>query len=204
YAGTEGMVVFSVSGEEWEERPGTVGLPRGGEVQIRAADETVLSAGQTGRIWLRREAALGESFRYLGATATASEGWQTLGDIGHLDADGYLFIEDREADMLLVGGSNVYPAEIEAALLSHPAVVDVCVIGLPDDDLGQAPHAIIFSPTGADSNELLEHARATLAGYKLPRSFEFVDEPVRDAAGKVRRQNLRDARINPASGAGAQ
>lgn len=197
YTSTEAMVVFVASGREWLERPGTVGLPRGGEVQVRSPEGKVVPAGEPGLIWVRRHTELGPSYHYLGATAQADpEGWQTLGDIGRLDADGYLYIEDRESDMILVGGTNVYPAEVEAALLEHPAVTDCCVIGLPSDDLGQVPHALVYATSGVDEAELADHAVRRLAPYKRPRSYEFVGAALRDAAGKVRRRQLRAERIS--------
>ena len=197
YTSTEALVVFAADGREWVEHPGTVGLPLGGEVQIRSAAGEVLLPGETGLIWLRRPPELGPSYVYLGATATSDrQGWQTLGDIGRLDVDGYLYVEDRESDMILVGGSNVYPAEIEAALLDHPAVADACVIGLPNDDLGQAPHALVYATADVDEAELSAHVLQHVAPYKRPRSYEFVDAPLRDAAGKVRRQQLRSDRLS--------
>jgi acyl-CoA synthetase (AMP-forming)/AMP-acid ligase II len=112
YASTEASVVFVATGRDWLERPGTVGLPRRGEVQVRTPKGQVLQAGEFGKIWVRRPTGLGPSSRYLGANAEVdSEGWESLGDMGRLDADGYLFVEDREVDMILVGGNNVYPAE---------------------------------------------------------------------------------------------
>lgn len=196
YASTEGVVVFVATGREWLEHPGTVGLPHGGEVQVRSADGEVLPPGATGQVWVRRAPGLGPSYRYLGASAHAdSRGWETLGDIGRVDEDGYLYIEDREGDMILVGGSNVYPAEIEAALLDHPAVEDCCVVGLPHDDLGQVPHAIVYATGEVGEAALAEHTGQRLAPYKRPRSYEFVESALRDAAGKVRRRQLRSERL---------
>jgi bile acid-coenzyme A ligase len=198
YSTTEGVVVFTATGREWLEHPGTVGLPHGGEVQIRSADGVPLPPGATGLIWARRDPGLGPSYRYLGATASAGcSGWETVGDIGRVDEDGYLYIEDREADMILVGGSNVYPAEVEAVVLEHPAVFDCCVIGLPDDDLGQVPHAIVYATAPADQAGLAEYAAQRLTAYKRPRSWEFVSSPLRDAAGKVRRRQLITERLPP-------
>ena len=196
YSTTEGVVVFIATGREWLERPGTVGLPSGGEVQIRSADGVLLPPGATGLIWMRRDPDLGPSYRYLGATTTTDRsGWETAGDIGRIDEDGYLYLEDREADMILVGGFNVYPAEIEAVILEHPAVLDCCVIGLPDDDLGQIPHAIVYATDAADEAGLDEYVKQRLTAYKRPHSYEFVSFPLRDAAGKVRRRALITERL---------
>jgi bile acid-coenzyme A ligase len=195
YSTTEGVVVFTATGREWLQRPGTVGRANGGEVQIRSSDGAPVRTGSTGLVWVRRDAELGSCYRYLGAdAAAAAEGWECAGDIGRVDRDGYLYLEDREADMILVAAFNVYPAEIESAILEHPAVLDCCVIGLPDDDLGQRPHAIVYVGGEVDEAQLATHAQRRLTAYKRPRSYEFVSSPLRDAAGKVRRRELIRAR----------
>ena len=125
----------------------------------------------------------------------APDGWESLGDIGKVDADGYVYITDRLADMILVGGANVYPAEIEAALDEHPAVQSCCVIGLPDEDLGNVPYAIVELSEPVSDADLLGHLRHRLAPYKLPRVIERADTPLRDDAGKVRRSALRAERV---------
>jgi bile acid-coenzyme A ligase len=126
--------------------------------------------------------------------------WESLGDIGWFDAEGYLYLADRRADMILVGGSNVYPAEIEAALDEHPLVISSAVVGLPDEDLGALVHAIVQPRPGLSEAALREHLKTRLVGYKQPRSYEFVDAPLRDEAGKVRRSQLRDERISRSAG----
>ena len=115
--------------------------------------------------------------------------------MGFLDQDGYLYLTDRLNDMILVGGANVYPAEIEAALDEHPAVRSSCVIGLPDDELGSRVHAIVQAPSEVPDEELRTHLAERLAPYKLPRSFERTDQYLRDDAGKVRRSALRAERL---------
>jgi len=145
---------------------------------------------------MRRAPGTPPSYKYVGATPkTLPGGWESLGDLGWFDADGYLYLADRSTDMILVGGSNVYPAEIEAALEAHPAVQSCAVIGLPDEDLGARIHAIVNAKGEVDDASLKAHLAERLVTYKQPRSYEFVDEPVRDDAGKVRRTALRDARI---------
>jgi bile acid-coenzyme A ligase len=114
--------------------------------------------------------------------------------MGWVDDDGYLHITDRRDDMVLVGGANVYPAEIEAALEEHPQVRSCAVVGLPDEDAGSRLHAIVQAEGSLPEDELRAHLGERLVSYKLPRTFEFVTEPVRDDAGKVRRSALRDAR----------
>jgi bile acid-coenzyme A ligase len=115
--------------------------------------------------------------------------------MGHLDADGYLYIADRRTDLILCGGRNIYPAQVEAAIDLHPAVVSSAVIGLPDDDLGQRVHAIVQTAEPVDEDALRRHVAEQVIHYAVPRSFEFVDQPLRDDAGKVRRFALRAERM---------
>jgi bile acid-coenzyme A ligase len=142
-----------------------------------------------------RPHAPGPTYYYLGsppATATP-DGFVSVGDMGWVDAEGYLYVADRRVDLIIVGGANVYPAEVEAALLHHPAVQDVAVIGLPDDDLGKRVHAVIQPadqrrpPSGDD---LEAHCRERLARHKVPKSYEFVAVLPRDESGKIRRSSL--------------
>jgi bile acid-coenzyme A ligase len=197
YAGTEGNGITVITGREWLEHPGSVGRPAlGSAVRVlhpeTRADQPV---GEVGEVFLRPADGPGTTYRYVGATATSVDGWETLGDLGFLDADGYLHLTDRSADLVVTGGSNVYPAEVEAALDSHPAVRSSCVVGLPDDDLGERVHALVDAPGGVDVDELLAHVGARLVRYKVPRTVELVDGPLRDDAGKVRRSALRAERL---------
>jgi bile acid-coenzyme A ligase len=158
---------------------------------------------EIGEIWMRRGLNLPTTYQYIGASATTADGgWESLGDLGYIDSDGYVFLTDRSTDMIVVGGANVYPAEIEAVLDEHPAVRSSCVIGLPHDDLGSAPHAIVELARPVDDEELLDFIRDRIAAYKLPRSVERVDHPLRDDAGKVRRSALREERIGSRLGGG--
>jgi bile acid-coenzyme A ligase len=121
--------------------------------------------------------------------------------MGHVDAEGYLYLDDRMADMILSGGANVYPAEVEAVLAEHPAVRSCCVIGLPDEDRGNRVHAIVEADAGAVTPaELIDWVGERLARYKVPRTVELVDEALRDDAGKVRRAELRRRRLAAAPG----
>ncbi len=196
YAGTEAQAATVITGIEWLEHRGSVGRPAPGTVSITDPFEVEVSWGEMGEVWLRsiRDT---PTYRYIGAEARRREGgWESLGDMGYLDADGYLYLGDRSADMILSGGSNIYPAEIEAAIQEHPAVQSVAVIGLPDDDKGNVVHAIIEADTTTVSaDELRTFLAERLVTYKLPRSFEFVNTPLRDDAGKVRRSALRAERI---------
>jgi bile acid-coenzyme A ligase len=196
YGGTELQAVTLISGTEWLEHRGSVGRTVVGEIEIRDPEGRPVPAGEEGEIWMRRGPQVPSPYRYVGATArSAAEGWESLGDIGKVDADGYVYITDRLADMILVGGANVYPAEIEAALDEHPAVRSCCVFGLPDEDLGNIPYAIVELSEPATDEDLLAHLRLRLAPYKLPRVIERAAEPLRDDAGKVRRSALRAERI---------
>lgn len=194
YAGTESQAVTMIDGTEWLAHPGSVGRVVSGEMVARDAEGRDLPPGEVGEIWMRPPPGI-STYRYLGATANAHDGWESLGDMGHFDADGYLYLADRRGDMVLVGGSNVYPAEVEAALIEHPRVVSAAVIGLPDDDYGNLVHAIIEVDGAVRDDELRAHLESRLVRYKIPRTFERSDTPLRDDAGKVRRSALRAARL---------
>jgi len=196
YAGTEAQAVTTITGTEWLEHRGSVGRVTVGEMQAFGDDGAPLPASEVGEIYMRRPPGAPPSYKYIGATPkTLPGGWESLGDIGWFDEDGYLYLADRRTDMILVGGSNVYPAEIEAALEEHPDVQSCAVIGLPDDDLGSRVHAIVHTHGARDEAALRNHLSTRLVTYKQPRSYEFTDEALRDDAGKVRRTALRDARI---------
>lgn len=196
YSATEAQANTMLDGVEWLAHPGSVGQVQRGAMTVRDEDFRELPAGEIGEIWMRRE---GEAptYRYIGAEARTRDGWESVGDMGHFDAEGYLFLADRQSDMILVGGANVYPAEIEAALAEHPQVAESAVVGLPDGDLGNLVHAIVEPVAGAspDLDELREFVRARLAPYKVPRSVELTTERLRDDSGKIRRGALRASRI---------
>jgi bile acid-coenzyme A ligase len=196
YAGTEAQAVTTILGTEWLEHRGSVGRVTAGEIKICDPEGNELPAGEQGEVWMRASHREDPSYQYLGAQAKQLEGgWESLGDMGWFDVDGYLYLGDRLADMILTGGSNVYPAEVESALQEHPAVKSVVVIGLPDEDRGNSVHAIVEAdPTEVTTEELLTFAAERLAKYKLPRTVEYVDVPLRDEAGKVRRSTLRTER----------
>jgi bile acid-coenzyme A ligase len=196
YAGTEAQAVTTISGAEWLTHRGSVGKVTAGEMVAVGEDGQFLPPREVGEIYMRRPEGAAPSYKYIGATAkTLPGGWETLGDIGWFDEEGYLYLADRRTDMILVGGSNVYPAEIEAALEEHDDVQSCAVVGLPDDDLGNRIHAIVQTKGAANEEALRAHLKEKLVSYKQPRSYEFVSEPLRDDAGKVRRTALRDERI---------
>ncbi|MFP5325975.1 MAG: AMP-binding protein, partial [Acidimicrobiia bacterium] len=192
YAGTEAQGVTIISGQEWLDHRGSVGKPVGSEMQIRDGDGNVLAPGEVGEIWMRPLEGR-KTYQYMGAEARRDDdGWETLGDMGSMDADGYIYIADRRTDLILQGGANIYPAEVEAALDEHPAVLSCAVVGLPDEDLGHRVHAIVqlFPDVEVADDDLRKFLAERLVSYKIPRSFERVSEPVRDDAGKVRRSGL--------------
>jgi len=197
YGGTEGQARTVITGREWLSHRGSVGkVDPSGEMKAFDTEGRELPAGQIGEIYMRRAEGLAPTYRYVGAEArTLPGGWESLGDIGWFDEEGYLYLADRRTDMILVGGANVYPAEVEAAIEEHPLVHSCAVIGLPDDDLGNRDHAIVHALGEIGPEELSDHLAGRLVSYKRPRSFEFISEPLRDDAGKVRRSALREERV---------
>lgn len=200
YGGTERIGATLIYGDEWLARPGSVGRAApGDEIVILNDDGEEQAPGQIGEIYFRRASGPGTKYGYIGSETRIRGDLDSFGDIGWVDDDGYLFIADRRADMVLIGGVNVYPAEIEAAIERHGDVLCCAVIGLPDDDLGSRLHAIVELAHGVampeDGLAFLAAELGELAGYKRPRSIEFTHEPVRDDAGKVRRAALRAQRI---------
>lgn len=198
YGGTEGQGSTTIQGTEWLTHKGSVGKPVA-TCEMKVVDDAgqTLPPGQIGEVFIRPLAGAGTTYHYIGAEAKAIEGgWESLGDMGWMDAEGYLYLTDRLSDMILVGGANIYPAEVEAAIDAFPGVRSSAIIGLPDEDMGARLHAVIDRPEGpADPAAMEAHLAERLVRYKVPKSFEYVDEPVRDDAGKVRRKSLREARI---------
>jgi bile acid-coenzyme A ligase len=197
YGGTERIAGTMISGTEWLAHPGSVGKPTlGRKLRVLREDGSECAPGEIGEVFMLPPGGAGSTYLYLGDEAReAGEGWQTIGDLGYLDDEGYLYLADRRTDMIVSGGANVYPAEVEAAIDSHPSVRSSAVIGLPDDDLGQRVHALVDAPAGVSEHTLRSHLADQIVRYKVPRSFEFVDGPLRDDAGKVRRSALREARL---------
>ncbi|MGE0803181.1 MAG: AMP-binding protein [Lautropia sp.] len=196
YGGTENNGLTFISGAEWLEHRGSVGRPVAGyRFRILDREGREVGPGEVGDIYMRPDAGPGTTYRYIGAPPCRErDGWETLGDVGYLDRDGYLYICDRDTDMILRGGANIYPAEIEAAIDSHPLVWSSAVIGLPDEDLGSRIHAVVHGDAHLSEAALREHLCERLARYKQPATIEFVSTPVRDDAGKVRRGALRAVR----------
>jgi long-chain acyl-CoA synthetase len=205
YGGMEGAATIAKP-YRWLEKPGTVGRAvRGMKVKVLDDDGRELPPGQVGHVYLEPEQ---PTFHYRGdprLTASVHRGRAfTLGDIGFLDEDGYLFLRDRAKDMIISGGVNIYPAEAEAILSTHPAVGDVAVIGIPDAEWGESVKAVVElaggrAPSGELAAELIEYCRARLAGYKCPRSVDFRDRLPRTDGGKLFKRLLREEYRQPAT-----
>ena len=198
YAASEGGGTL-VTPEEWLRYPGTVGRAwPGSEIRILDDDANLCPAGQTGTVYM----ALGANdFEYHGdrtkTDASRRDGFFTVGDVGYLNADGYLFLCDRKTDMIISGGANIYPAEIESELIMHPKVADVAVFGIPHDDWGEEVKAVVEPIEGIEGGpdlerEILEWSTTRLARYKTPRTIDFTNEMPRDPNGKLYKRKLRD------------
>ncbi|WTW93360.1 acyl-CoA synthetase [Streptomycetaceae bacterium NBC_01309] len=198
YAASEGGGTFCTS-QEWLERPGTVGKAWPiSEVAVFGDDGEKLPAGEVGTVYMLMKTG---AFKYHKDEEKTRKGrigdWFTVGDVGVMDEDGYLFLRDRKIDMIISGGQNIYPAEIEAALLRHPAVGDVAVFGVPDDNWGESVKAVVEPVEGREAgdalaDELITFCAEQLASYKRPRSVDFVAAMPRDPNGKLQKRRLRD------------
>jgi acyl-CoA synthetase (AMP-forming)/AMP-acid ligase II len=165
-------------------------------VELRVVDalDNDVAVGEVGEIICRSPQIMLGYWNQAEATGKAvRSGWFHSGDAGYLDRDGYLYIYDRVKDMIISGGENIYPAEVENALFSHPAVADVAVIGVPDDKWGEAVKAVVVRKPGAEvtPEALMVYARERIAGYKVPRSVDFVDALPRNPTGKILKRELR-------------
>jgi bile acid-coenzyme A ligase len=199
FGGTENNGYIYVRGDDWLARPGTLGRPYNCEIRILDDEGVELPSGRVGEIFMKNLGSPDPTFEYRGAPPAkrTADGLTSLGDLGWLDADGYLFLADRRVDLIITGGANVYAAEVEMALSEHPAVDDVAVIGLPDPEWGKRVHAVIQPRDMASlpsESELKAHCRARLAAYKAPKTYEFVARLPRTEAGKLRRSGLVDER----------
>ena len=200
YGGTEGGFLTLISGEDWVRKPGSLGTAVSSvEIVVLDGDGHQCPAGTAGQIWFR--SLLGTDFEYHGdeaktVAAHRDGGWGTLGDVGYFDDDGYLFMSDRMIDMVISGGVNVYPAEIEHVLHDHPAVVEAAAFGVPDEEMGERVAAAVVLAEGYVASdelrdEILAHVSSRLASYKVPRLVEFHDELPRTGTGKLLKRELR-------------
>ena len=192
YGGTELQALTFISGTQWLTHRGSVGVVVAGEMTVLDDDGRVCAPGEVGEIYMRPAPGSSPTYRYVGASAKSRDGWDSLGDLGYFDADGFLYLSDRRVDMFTVGGRNTYPAEIENALSAHPDVLSCLVVGVPHDDLGQVPYALVQPLGPLSAEELLSFVGSRLESHKVPRTIEFVDRPLRDDAGKARRSAVRD------------
>jgi len=201
YGSTEGSIVTTVTSDDWLTKPGTLGKPVPiMEVLIISDDGKPVATGESGQIYVKN--LMGSDFEYHNDSdktikAHLEPGVFTFGDIGYVDSDGYLFMSDRKIDMIISGGVNIYPAEIEAALVNHPAVLDAAVFGIPNDEFGEEVKAAIelkdgITPSPQLTEDLSAHCREHLAGYKVPRSFDFEESLPRFPTGKLLKRHLRD------------
>jgi acyl-CoA synthetase (AMP-forming)/AMP-acid ligase II len=198
YSSTEGAGATFVTPDEWLAHPGTVGKPMADRIHVLDDDGNELPPGEAGTVW--SEGALGFAYRNdpaKTAEAVNALGYKTVGDIGYVDEEGYLYLTDRKAHMIIAGGVNIYPQEAENVLVAHPMVLDVAVIGVPDDDLGEQVKAVVQPMEWADAGpeleqELIEYCRSRLAHYKCPRSVDFERELPRLDTGKLYKRALRD------------
>ncbi|MAK60819.1 MAG: long-chain fatty acid--CoA ligase [Ponticaulis sp.] len=197
YGSTETSMLTSISPDMQKVKPGSVGKPFDGvTLEIRSDDGEVLPTGEAGEIWARTPVTIRN---YLNAPALPADtldegGFFRTGDIGQLDEDGYLYISDRVKDMIISGGVNIYPAEIEAALMRHDDVQDAAVFGIPNDEFGEEVMAVCeLKPSrSATADELADHCATELSSYKRPRKIEIIQELPRNSMGKILKRTLRD------------
>jgi bile acid-coenzyme A ligase len=199
YGMTEQLGLTALRGDEWLKHEGSVGRGfRDTEIKILDDDKNEVPAGQLGDVYLRSP--MTGSYDYRGGAAllpVTADGFGTGGDIGWVDEDGFLYLADRRADMIITGGANVFPAEVESALVDHPGIADVVVIGLKDEQWGRRVHAVVEprNPASPPSEaDVIAYAKGKLAGYKVPKTVEFVDAIPRSAATKVSRGAMVEAR----------
>ena len=183
----------------WMERLGSVGVAQS-VVEVRVADENdaTLPPGEAGEVLVRGDSVMPGYWRNPEATAAAlANGWLHTGDVGAMDEDGFLTLKDRSKDVIISGGVNIYPAEVDALLLTHPAVADVATIGVPDGDMGESVRSVVELKPDRDASEalareLVEFCRERLAHYKCPRGVDFTESLPRHDTGKIYRRLVRD------------
>jgi long-chain acyl-CoA synthetase len=191
YGASEGYGHTYVSPQDALTHPGTVGKPLSGRVHVTDDQGVVLPPGAPGKVWFEPEAAT--SYRNAGDREPVhEEGWRSVGDLGHLDEDGFLYLSGRESQTIISGGVNIYPVEIEDVLLTHPRVLDAAVLGMPDPEFGEQVTAVVEVTGEVGQEELIDYCRARLARFKAPRAVVFVDRLPRLPTGKLNKHSLRD------------
>lgn len=201
YGSTERLGLMSMTGAEWPDHRGATGRPLDVDVKILDDRGNEVATGEIGEIYMRPLDATRRLFTYIGLPTpqATADGYLSIGDLGRVDGDGYVYIADRRKDMIITGGANVFPAEVEAALSQHPDVVDQVVVGVPDDDWGHRVHAILQLREGAPSlsaDDLRAWCKTRLTAYKVPKTYEIVDRVPRTAAGKLNRTTLGNQRAH--------
>ena len=197
YSGSEGNGFCAIGPEEWLAHPGSVGRPVVGQIHIVGPNDQELPAGEIGQVWFDT----GLAFAYHNdeqktASAFNDRGWSTLGDVGRVDEDGFLYLTDRVTELIISGGVNIYPREAEDVLALHPAVSDVAVIGVPDPEMGEQVKAVVVAAPNAApgpdlGRELVDYCRSRLAHYKCPVTVDFLEDLPRLPTGKLRKRELR-------------
>lgn len=194
FGSSEAAGACLIRGDEWLLHPGSVGRPHGCALRILDDEFHEVPTGEVGEIFFRPDSHPEPTYHYIGSppAKTTPDGFISVGDMGHVDEEGYLFLSDRRVDLIIRGGANIYPAEVEAALSEHPDIADVVVVGLPHEELGKAVHAIVEPRPGVEIDEAALRAwmKARLTPYKLPESYEFLAALPRDPSGKIRRSQL--------------
>ncbi|RKT87668.1 fatty-acyl-CoA synthase [Saccharopolyspora antimicrobica] len=200
YASTEGIGMTLIDSAQWLEKPGSVGRAILGEVHVCDEAGGELPSGEVGTVYFGRDEIpfeyLGDADKTRSAKHPEHPNWATVGDLGYLDDDGFLFLTDRKAFMIISGGVNIYPQEVEDVLVLHPAILDVAVFGVPDEEMGEAVKAVVQPAPGAEpgpelEREILDYARQRVAHYKVPRSVDFADELPRTPTGKLVKGKLK-------------
>ena len=199
YGSSERLGLVRMAGREWADHRGATGRPLDATMSIRDDDGNELPTGEVGHIYMRPTDPGRRLFEYIGLSQPepTEDGYYTVGDMGSVDSDGYLYVADRRTDLIITGGANVFPAEVESALSEHPALIDQVVVGVPDPEWGQRVHAIVQPANPAappDAEELRAFCKQRLAGYKVPKTYEVVERIGRTEAGKLNRTRLGEAR----------
>jgi fatty-acyl-CoA synthase len=200
YASTEANGATKIDSPTWLEHPGSVGRPLLGIPHICAEDGTSLGPGEVGTIYFERDTVPFSYHNDPERTASTQHPqhptWTTVGDLGYLDDEGFLYLTDRKAFMIISGGVNIYPQEVEDLFSLHPKVSDIAVIGVPDDEMGERVIGVVEAAAGVEAGpalerELIEHARERMAHYKVPREMHFVEELPRTPTGKLVKGKLK-------------
>jgi long-chain acyl-CoA synthetase len=196
YAGSEGGAGFTITSEEWLRRPGSVGKPRT-SAKIFDEEGNECAPGTAGTIYHQLPEGGFEYFKDPAKTEASRHGdYFTLGDVGYFDEEGFLFLTGRSAEVIIAGGVNIYPQEVDNELIKHPAVADCATVGVPNEEWGEEVKAVIllkegYRPSDALAQEIVAFGRDRLAAYKAPRSVDFVGELPRTEAGKIQRHKVR-------------